>query len=322
MTEIKKRVQDKITINEIIQLKDSGLTYREIGTMFGVSRQMIHGLVKKYQSNDGPIKLNDKIISLLKNDFIKSRVSLKEYSANIGLSVYTIKSILSNNVTKIKKSNLIKISTALNVPMTELIKVDDTDKPKFLPSNSNDCHNIYKKIAYKNIIDGSSFFYKGRPIDGCIEISKETANIIIAYRLSRGLSITDFSKCIGVSISLISQLESYKSLKLKYSSLIKISNALNITVEQLLNADKPINIDIDSVDFKIKLNKSIADKIRCGRLELSLTQDELGNMCGVKQDFISRLELGVLKSTKESIFKNICIALNLDYRDLINKNHT
>ena len=53
LNEIKKRVQDKITINEIIQLKDSGLTYREIGTMFGVSRQMIHGLVKKYQSNDG-----------------------------------------------------------------------------------------------------------------------------------------------------------------------------------------------------------------------------------------------------------------------------
>lgn len=302
MNTLKVKVEDKITIEEIIKLKESGLSYREIGTMFGVTKQMIHGLVKRHLSNDGPVKLNDKTISLIKSDFEKSGLTMKEYAANIGLSPYMMKVILENNVKRIRKESLVKISEAFNMPIEELI-YSNVHKPKFLSPNVKDSRGIYETIAYKNMSTGSSYVYKGQPIDGHVVISKDTANIIKSYRISKGISITEFSKITNISLSRLYQIENYKALKLKYSSLKKLANVLSTTAEQLLIADKSIAIDINSVDCKIKLDKSIAKKIKDKRLLLNLNQRGLAEKCGVKQSFISRVELGTLKSVQKSMLK-------------------
>lgn len=317
MNTLKVKVEDKITIEEIIKLKESGLSYREIGTMFGVTKQMIHGLVKRHFSEGSSRKLNNKAISLLKNDFEKSRLTEKEYADKTGLSLYMIQAILSNNVKRIRKESLMKISEVLNMSIKELTCIDE-EKPKFLPSNIKDSKDIYKTVAFKNMSTGSSYIYKGHPIDGLVNISKDTANIIKAYRISKGLSVIEFSKVTNLSPSRLSQIENYKALKLKYSTLKKLADVLDVMPEQLIVADKSIDVDINSIDFKIKLNQSIIEKIKYNRKLLNLTQCELANKCEVGQVFFSRIESGHLKSIKSSMFRKVCIILNLDYEVMLN----
>lgn len=318
MNETKKRLQDKITIEEIIQLKESGLTYREIGTMFGVTKQMIHGVIKKHQSSDNPVVLNDKTVCLLQNDFDKSGCSLTKYAAKLNLSPYIVKTILSHNAKKVKKETVSQIANILNVSESELIKVNNTNNPKFLPSNLENSHDVYKEFVYNNIINGSGCVYRGKAINGAVEISRDAANLIKAYRINNNLSVTEFAEMAGVSISVISRIENYKASKIKYSSLKTIAKALGVTVEQLLVDNESIGLDVDSADYKIRIDTTTAHNIRYRRIALKLTQAELGNICGVKQPFISSIEVGILKTVKKSILKTICRTLDLNYTEIIN----
>lgn len=322
MTTAKKSVKDKITINELINLKENGLTYREIGDMFGVSKERIYGLIKRYSDNTSYIEINDEIISIIKNHFESSELSLKQYSDATGVSYNIMRAIISNEVQKIKYENIEKIAITINMPINDIIHICNKNETKFLPSDTIYTTSMYKKIVCKTISDNINFKENKNTINGFIKISKDTANIIKAYRLSQNLSCTEFAEKVGMSSSRISQIENYNKLGIRHSSLKKIANTLNITIEKLLMPDESINIKVDFNDFKVKLKKDIGDKIKLERKRLNLSQEALGYMTSTTQDIVSRIEIGVLKSTKVSILNNICKVLNLDINDLIDNSNT
>lgn len=316
MNNTKANVVSRITIDEIVKLKKCGLTYREISSMCGVSKQWINYLVKRNSLNNQILILKKESICLLKRKKFESKLSIEEYAIKLGLSTYMTRKILTTNYNKIRKSKLTKVAMYLECNPEDLIE-KDINTYKFLPEGVNDLENIYNSIAYKNIKNNISYNYKGKDIDGRINISKKTVDIIKAYRITKGYSMSDFSKITNISLGRLSQMENGQCLKLKYSSLKKIANALNINAEQLLIGDIGIDLDIDNIDIKIKIDKNISKKIKKNRLLLKISQFELGERCGGNQSLISRIELGTVKTVKKSILKNIYKELNLSYDSLV-----
>lgn len=303
MSTKRKSVKEQITVNELIILKENGLSYREIGDIFGVSKQRIHNIIKKYYDNNYYVEINEQIISKIKQDIASSGLSLKKYSLNTGISYYILRSILSNQVATVKYDNIKRIANTLKISVNKIIKND----LRFLQSHKKVDYTIYKMISNNLSVQKNSLL-----IDSSIAISEDTINLIKAYRLSNKLSNNDFAKKIGISASRMSQIEHYKVLSVRYSTLKKIARTLNISIEQLLIPDDSINIKVNFDDFKIKINRNIAKKIRLERKRMKLTQDELGGIIGWNKDLISRLELGTLKAIKKSILKDICNALSID----------
>lgn len=316
MSTTEKRVKDKITVEELINLKENGLTYREIGDMLGVSKQRIHHIIKKHYDINSYIEINNQIITTIKNDFESSEMSLKEYSENIGVSYNVIRSILFNKVQKVKYTNIEKIATSLNVSIDTLIHTNHKNKLKFLPANTTNGQNGYKKFVFKTISKNLTSNENKIVINGSIPISKDTANLIKAYRLSQKIPCVKFAEDVGLSHSRISQIENYTVLSVRYSSLKKIANRLNITIEQLLLPDESVKIKVNFDNFRVKLSDNIVQQIKSNRKKLKLSRKALSDICTTTPDIISRIELGRLKSVKKSDLNNICTALEIDITNL------
>lgn len=309
------KIREKISVNEIIELNKNGLSYREIGDMFGVSKQAIHSLVKRYLNGSLYLKLHESVCNSLNENFSESNITLKQYSESLGISYGVIRKILSGESKSIKYTNAKKISKFLNIPLSQVIHESNLNTYKRNIEHSA----TYKEVASQVIIKRLNVKTNLSGSDGFVSVSKNTADLIKAYRITNKLSCAQLAERIGISTSRISQIENYTTLGVRYSTLVQISMALNISLEKLLYPDDTIGIDINLVNFRVKLNTSTMEKIRIARKKNKLSQKELGEKCGASQEIISRIELGYLKSIEKNIFNKICTILNLNTYDLINE---
>lgn len=308
-------IREQVSIHQIAKLHENGLSYRELSDIFGVSIPAIHGIIKRYYNGNFYLSLNSSICEKLNMRLYDEDVSLAKYSKSIGMSYCVLRKILLGETKSIRYNNAKQIAKFLRVPLKEVVHIGS------LKSNPNIPNEMFEatKLTYKEVAEHIKVkkvhSIKQTNIDGLVPISRHTINKIKACRISKGFSCIDFAKTVGISASRISQIENYTASGVRYSTLNKISKVLELSINELISCQED-ETDINSADFKVKLNDLSAEKVRKARKKQRLSQRALGEKCGVSQVIISNIELASLKSIKTSILNSICSVLNLNINEL------
>lgn len=121
-------------------------------------------------------------------------------------------------------------------------------------------------------------------------------------RKAAGLTQADLADKIGINRATLSKYES-GDIEPSISMLVKISNALDVSINELCNFNNTVN------------TSSIGERIKEARRQAGLTQKKLGELCGIAEPTIRRYELGKLNPKIETLQK-IADALDVPVNEL------
>ena len=133
-------------------------------------------------------------------------------------------------------------------------------------------------------------------------------------RKELNMSADDLAQCVGKDRSTIFRYENGDIDNMSIALLTPISEALHVSVGYLLGLEELENAEIaDEVAKKSQLGL----KIKKARKAKGLTQDELGNMLGLKKSAIAKYENGRVINLKQETIKKLCEVLDLSPSDLL-----
>ena len=135
-------------------------------------------------------------------------------------------------------------------------------------------------------------------------------------RIELNLSADDLAESIGKDRSTIFRYENGNIDNIPVSILYPLAKVLKTSVSYFLEQE---DTDMDVYDENEEINQ-LGSKIKRARKAKGLTQEELGNLLGVKKSAIAKYENGRVINLKQDIIKKLCDVLELSPADLILEN--
>ena len=133
-------------------------------------------------------------------------------------------------------------------------------------------------------------------------------------RKELNMSADDLAQCVGKDRSTIFRYENGDIDNMSIALLQPIAEALDISVGYLLGLEEDNN---SAITDDIVKKSQLGAKIKKARKAKGLTQDDLGNMLGLKKSAIAKYECGRVVNLKQETIKKICEVLDLSPDDLI-----
>lgn len=133
-------------------------------------------------------------------------------------------------------------------------------------------------------------------------------------RKELNMSADDLAQCVGKDRSTIFRYENGDIDNMSIALLQPIAEALDVSVGYLLGLEENKNSTITNDIVK---KSQLGAKIKKARKAKGLTQDDLGNMLGLKKSAIAKYECGRVVNLKQETIKKLCDILDLSPDDLI-----
>ena len=133
-------------------------------------------------------------------------------------------------------------------------------------------------------------------------------------RKELNMSADDLAQCVGKDRSTIFRYENGDIDNMSIALLQPIAEALDISVGYLLGLEEDKN---SAITNDIVKKSQLGIKIKKARKAKGLTQDDLGNMLGLKKSAIAKYECGRVVNLKQETIKKLCEVLDLSPDDLI-----
>ena len=133
-------------------------------------------------------------------------------------------------------------------------------------------------------------------------------------RKELNMSADDLAQCVGKDRSTIFRYENGDIDNMSIALLQPIAEALDVSVGYLLGLEENKNSTITNDNAK---KSQLGAKIKKARKAKGLTQDDLGNMLGLKKSAIAKYEHGRVVNLKQETIKKLCDILDLSPNDLI-----
>lgn len=133
-------------------------------------------------------------------------------------------------------------------------------------------------------------------------------------RKELNMSADDLAQCVGKDRSTIFRYENGDIDNMSIALLQPIAEALDVSVGYLLGLEENKNSTITNDIVK---KSQLGAKIKKARKAKGLTQDDLGNMLGLKKSAIAKYEHGRVVNLKQETIKKLCDILDLSPDDLI-----
>lgn len=133
-------------------------------------------------------------------------------------------------------------------------------------------------------------------------------------RKELNMSADDLAQCVGKDRSTIFRYENGDIDNMSISLLQPIAEALDVSVGYLLGLEENKN---SAITNDIVKKSQLGTKIKKARKAKGLTQDDLGNMLGLKKSAIAKYECGRVVNLKQETIKKLCDILDLSPDDLI-----
>ena len=133
-------------------------------------------------------------------------------------------------------------------------------------------------------------------------------------RKELNMSADDLAQCVGKDRSTIFRYENGDIDNMSIALLQPIAEALDVSVGYLLGLEENKN---SAITNDIVKKSQLGTKIKKARKAKGLTQDDLGNMLGLKKSAIAKYECGRVVNLKQETIKKLCDILDLSPDDLI-----
>ena len=133
-------------------------------------------------------------------------------------------------------------------------------------------------------------------------------------RKELNMSADDLAQCVGKDRSTIFRYENGDIDNMSIALLQSIAEALDVSINYLLGLEENKK---STISDDIVKKSQLGEKIKKARKAKGLTQDDLGNMLGLKKSAIAKYECGRVINLKQETIKKLCEVLELSPTDLI-----